>query len=252
MTEHYVENAKAFAGQQAPWRRGVAWWMVLIQGLLLLALGLYILFRQSAAGIQAVQLLGIFLLVLSLLAAIRGVRGRVAPRALPYHMLAAGIGLATGTIISLNTWQEFMTPTASLVIISIGFMLYGLAGLLEWFMGGTEQRTWLALGLSLVSVLLSLAILWSRLALAGPALWSTGIVATVVGLGLCGYAVLLYRSGRERPAEQGGQETAASIDATPDTTAGAPVDATPPTEPLPPTSFVVEPPPEQATDDRQA
>ena len=48
MTEHYSENAKEFISQQAPWRQGVAWWVVLIQGLLLLGLGLYILFRQGA------------------------------------------------------------------------------------------------------------------------------------------------------------------------------------------------------------
>ena len=245
MTEQYSENAKELLSRQAPWRQGVAWWIVLIQGLLLLALGLYILFRQGAAGIQAVQFLGIFLLVLSILGTIRGVRNRVAPKALPYHMLAAGIGLATGAIISLNIWQEFMTPAASLVIISIGFMLYGLAGLLEWFLGGTEQRSWLALGISLVSLILGLAILWSRLALAGTALWVTGLAATVAGLGLTGYAVLLYRNGKETPAEQDAADVTGGAGEVNESAEGAQP------EPLPSTSFVSDPPPAPDSPEQQ-
>lgn len=202
MTDNLSERTKELINQQAPWRAGVAWWVVFIQGVLALALGIYILLRQDVAGPQAVQFLGIYLLIVSIIGTISGVRFRIAPRALPYHMLAAGIGLATGTIISLDIWQDFMTATAALVIVSVGLLLYGIVGVLEWFLGGDARRSWLSLSLSVVEVVLGAAVLWSRLAVAGQALMWTGVIATVAGVALIGYAYLLYSRGKEPKTAQ--------------------------------------------------
>jgi hypothetical protein len=117
-------------------------------------------------------------------------------------MLAAGIGLATGTIIVLNIWQDFMTATAALVIVSVGLLLYGIVGVMEWLLGGDAHRSWLALSLSVIEVVLGAAVLWSRLTIAGQALMWTGVIATVSGVALIGYSYLLYSRGKEPKAEQ--------------------------------------------------
>ena len=55
------ESIKGIAGKGAPWREGVSWWVVLAEGLVAVALGLYILLRPQHAGQITLQLMGAYL-----------------------------------------------------------------------------------------------------------------------------------------------------------------------------------------------
>lgn len=207
MGNSLTNSTKQIMRENAPWSQSATWWAILIQGLLLLGLGLYILFNPNA-GPQTGRLLGIFLLLTSLIAAGRGLFGRIGPRALPFHMMGAGIGLAIGALVTLDIFQDFMSPTVALILISVGLLLNGLIGVAVWLLGGAKGRTWMALIMPLAMALLGLGILWTRLQFAEQALRWSGILATVVGLALSGYAAYLYT---RRGQAHGGVE--AAIDA---------------------------------------
>ena len=52
--------------QYAPWRKGIAWWVVLLQGLVLLAIGGYALWDANSAARIIIFGLGIYLLAIGL------------------------------------------------------------------------------------------------------------------------------------------------------------------------------------------
>ena len=72
------KQAYTTAAQNMPWRKDVAWWVVLIQGIVLTLLGLYVLTQDERASFIIVLVAGFMLLVDGALAGINGMRGRVA------------------------------------------------------------------------------------------------------------------------------------------------------------------------------
>jgi uncharacterized membrane protein HdeD (DUF308 family) len=201
MNEQTSEMAKAALEQAKPWRQGMAWWVVLIEGLAALGLGIYIL-TQPNAGDSIVLLLALYLLIISAERALNGFRARIPAAILAERMLRAGVGLTVGLIIVLNAWQTFMVPPAPLVILSLGWLLIGLVGLWEW----VTARTQVGLGLAalifpLIYTLFGLLMLGSRLAMGAVLIQVLGIVATVAGVLLLGYAFFLYRNAAPQQAE---------------------------------------------------
>jgi len=193
MSEQSTEIAKAALRQATPWRPGMAWWVVVLEGLIGLGIGLYILMNPNA-GERVVLLLAAYLLLISVERVINGFSAQIPPVILAERMLRAGIGLTVGLIIVLNTWQNFMSPSAALVILSLGWLLIGAVGLWEWFSASGELGLgYGALIFPVISTLFGLLMLVSRLSLGGILLQLLGIVAVVAGVALLGYGYWLYR-----------------------------------------------------------
>ncbi|MCL4857822.1 MAG: hypothetical protein KJZ93_00380 [Caldilineaceae bacterium] len=200
MNEQTSEMAKSMLSQVRPWRQGMAWWVVLIEGLIVLGIGIYVL-TQPVAGAQIVVLLAAFLLIISVERAINGFREIIPPAILAERMLRAGIGLTVGLIIVFNNWQNFMNPPAPVVILSLGWLLTGAVGIWEWVTGRQDLGLGLgALIIPAISALFGLLMLGSRLALGGVVLQAIGILAVVAGVALFGYSYWLYRQAANRAA----------------------------------------------------
>lgn len=200
MNEQTSEMAKSALHQVRPWRQGMAWWIVLVEGLLVLGIGIYIL-TQPAAGGQIVFLLAAFLLIISGERTLNGFRERIPPVILAERMLRAGIGLTVGLIIVFNSWQNFMEPPAPVVILSLGWLLTGTVGIWEWWTAREELGLgWGALIMPVLSAILGVLMLGSRLTLAGAVLQAVAILATVAGVALLGYSFWLYRQAANRAA----------------------------------------------------
>ncbi len=209
MTDDISNYAKDLAAQNAPWSEGVKWWVVLIQALLLLGLGLFILFVPNTANKTIVQLLGVFLLVTGLLDAFQGIDDRVTPRALPYHMLSAGSAITVGIIVLLDMWQDFMSAQAAAVVVSIGLLLYGIMGLIIWIGGGERgDRSVLNLILPLGALALGGVALFSRLEMGATVIRWLGIISALVGVLLLVQTFILY--GKQTAK----QETVAQVNKT--------------------------------------
>lgn len=106
--------------QYAPWRRGVAWWVVLIQGLALLGVGAYAYFVTSSAALVIVLGIGLYLVATGLWTVIQAMRGRDAGLSV-FGLLAAGGGLVAGISVSLP--YLFSAPQA----FAPGFFAFGVA-----------------------------------------------------------------------------------------------------------------------------
>ena len=203
MSEQTTEMAKSALRQANPLRRGMAWWVIGLEGLILFGIGIYLL--QPSVGARVVLLLGLYLLIVSLERALNGFRERIPPAILAERMLRAGIGLTVGAIVVIDAWQPFMTSPAPLVILSLGWLLIGLVGVWEW----VSARGELGLGLGglifpVISTVFGLLMLVSRTAM-GPILLDTlAVVAIVSGIALLGYAYVVYR---KRSAVVGGGES---------------------------------------------
>lgn len=203
MTDQLSDMAKDLAAQNAPWAEGVKWWVVLIEALILLGLGGFILFVPNAANKTVVELLGLFLLISGLLDAYQGIRGRVAPRALPYHMLAAGAAITAGVVVLLDLLEGFMSLQSAAVVVSVGLIIAGIAGLLVWIVGGERgDRNLLNLIMPVGLLVLGAVTIFSRLTMGSQVVRWLGIASLILGALLLIQTFVLYGK------QQGQQETA--------------------------------------------
>jgi len=199
MNDQTTEMAKSALRQVRPWRAGMPPWVVLLEGLIALGIGIYILWAPNA-GAHVVLLLGLYLLVVHIERAVLGFRARIPAVILAERMLRAGIGLTVGLIIVFDALIPFMNSPAPLVILSWGWLLIGAIGIWEWVSARGELGLGLgALVFPAVSALFGLLMLGSRLALGPLVLQSLAIVAIVAGIGLLGYAFMLYRNAQTAP-----------------------------------------------------
>jgi uncharacterized membrane protein HdeD (DUF308 family) len=193
MNEQTSQMAMSALHQVRPWRQGMAWWAVLLEGLVALGIGIYILVHP-AAGAQIVLLLALYLLIINTERAIVGFREQIPLAIMAERMLRSGIGLTVGLIIVIDAWQPFMYPPAPLVILSLGWLLIGAVGIWEWITARAELGFGFgSLVFPVVSALFGLLMLVSRLALSGILLQTMGILAIVASVALFGYSFWLYR-----------------------------------------------------------
>lgn len=85
--------------EYVPWRKGIAWWVVLLQGLVLLGIGGYALWDTNGRR-TIIFGLGIYLLAVGIGTIVSAMRGRSAGLSV-FGLLAAGGGLVAGLSVSL-------------------------------------------------------------------------------------------------------------------------------------------------------
>jgi len=180
----------------APWN--VAWWIVLVEGIIALAVGLYVLVQPQQASTWLAQLIGAYLLVNSGLAIYAGFSGSGAPGEQPFRLVVGGIGLVTGLLALTQPLLAAIDALASFTILGVGLLLAGVVDLAGLIAGRSNLAG--HLGRFIVSglqVLLGVLFLYlGRTGTAGNALLWLGVVGIVLGVLLVIYAVML----RRRPA----------------------------------------------------
>lgn len=186
------EQARQLAVQNLPWRRGVPWLVLAIEGIILLAVGIFVLVLPDMARDLIRQLLAALLLILSVVRIYGGFRNAALLES-PYHILGGGIGAATGVIVLLEPYITGLEPNAARVILALGWLAYGIIELAETIMVRGDQGVRIgglivgALGLVVGLVLFTGDSDDSRISLLG---W----IAVVGGLVILAYAYYRYRS----------------------------------------------------------
>jgi len=130
MSEDVKAKVTKAAKDVAPWRKGIAWWVALIQGIALLALGLYMFFSRSTANILIGWGIGLALVVsgaAGLYLAQQATGRNLAQKWTLYH---GAVGLAVGVVIILMllTRGSLSVPTM-LWLGGLGCLAYGGVGL---------------------------------------------------------------------------------------------------------------------------
>jgi uncharacterized membrane protein HdeD (DUF308 family) len=187
------ENAKALLGKSVPWKKGVTWWIVLIEGAVAFGLGLYILVQPERAAQFTLQLLGGYLLIESLLAGYRGVR---APEggADTLNLIAAGIGIIAGLLAVVFPWIGAITSAAAALILALGLLLVGGIGMYGVVRVASQGLRWDRFLTTALQIVLAI-LLFIPTAQGGGAviLGAIGLIALATGVTLLVYAYLIYR-----------------------------------------------------------
>ena len=193
------QQAMDLAQKGLPWRRGVAWWIIGIEGAILAAIGIYVVAAPDQARDVVRQLIGWFLLINSCLAIAASLRGDGPAHPItPYRMLAAGVGLTVGLLVALEPASDFVDSDAAKVILALGLLGHGLIGLAGAFAtresGGLRRGALITGGLNVaLAVLLFYNVRNDTL----DPRWF-GIVAIVGGVLALGYAYALYRGTQKQ------------------------------------------------------
>ena len=168
---------------------------MLVEGIIALVVGLYVLVAPQQASTWLAQLIGVYLLVNSGFAIYAGFSGSGSANEQPFRLIVSGIGLVTGLIALAQPLLGTIDTLASITMLGVGLSLAGIVGLAGLILGRFGENTpWGRILASGLDLLLGILLLYlSRTGTAGNALLLFGVVGLGVGALLVGYAVVLYR-----------------------------------------------------------
>jgi uncharacterized membrane protein HdeD (DUF308 family) len=187
--------------EQAPWRKGVGWPIVAIEGAVLVGLGLFVLLDNDSARDVIFQIIGLVLLLTSVLIVMRSLRASADP-VVPYAMLRAGIGGTIGTLAVMRWFSDYLDNHATRLILGwglIAFTIVHLAGIVI-----ARGRAGLQLGALITSgltIVLGIVLLTGSDETSGSRLNLFGTILLVFGILLLAFAYYLYRKPAAPDAE---------------------------------------------------
>jgi len=186
-------SAKSLAVQNAPWRKGLGWQVLAVEGAVALGIGIYVLVSTDSARDIIRQLIAAVLFVQALLHTLAGFRNREAPVA-PFHILRGGIGMTVGVIVLLENVSDYLNADASRLILGLGLIAYGAVGIAGIWAEREDRGLRLGgLALGIVNIALGLMFVFSDGA-KDSWLRALGIIAIVAGIVLLAYAFMVYKS----------------------------------------------------------
>jgi uncharacterized membrane protein HdeD (DUF308 family) len=192
----------AMVRKSNPFRSDAGWVFVLVEAIVAIIAGIYLLRDEQSARRTIVFLIGLFLLLNGLEYAFKAIKSRSSSNVLSqFELIRAGIGIATGAIIVINRIVEFMGVNPSRVVAGIGLAGIGAASLWGAFMARDDAP--LRAG-ALISA--ALFILWGVVTLYQASNDTShsnlyGWVAIIAGVALIGLAYLRRQQTlRPRPA----------------------------------------------------
>jgi uncharacterized membrane protein HdeD (DUF308 family) len=191
----------------APWSSRTSWTIVLVEGIVAAVVGLIFLVKPLGGSSTTLQLVGLILLGGALITTFQLWRHQMRPELEQLAAFRAGSGVTVGLVVVVATFFTAVTDavTAALaVVIGIGFIIFGLAGIGGSFVRRSTQATLPLATLVLNAVLAVAGVVLVFSGAAGAAAVDgvfnlLGIVLIAAGLGLAGYAYLLRQqalSGR--------------------------------------------------------
>lgn len=201
----------------------VPWWLVLIEGIAAILLGLLLFSSPLATTAFLVQFLGIYWFALGLFNIIsifidRSIWG--------WKLLSGIVGIIAGVVIFQHPlWSTLIVPTVLVFIVAFSGLFLGLVGLIQAFRGGG----WGAGVLGALSILFGMILLFNPLLAALSVPWVLGILGIAGGI-MAIFGAFGLRRMQKETAERAQVVSAPAMQ----TRAGvvAPAPATP--APLPP------------------
>lgn len=120
-----LETAKS----AAPWRKGIAWWVVLLEGVALLALGLAMFFAQQTTHHVLGWIVALALAASGALSLYLSLNATHKDAARMWTLIHGAIGLAAGLLVILLLLFQSFLEGPGLTILGLGCLAYGGVGL---------------------------------------------------------------------------------------------------------------------------
>lgn len=185
--------AKSLAVQNAPWKKGLGWPVLTVEGVVALGIGIYVLAAPDSSRDIIRQLIAAVLFVQALLHTLAGFRNREQPVS-SFHILRGGIGMTVGVIVLLENVSDYLNADASRLILGLGLIAYGAVGIVAIWVERENRGLRLGgLALGIVNIALGLMFVFSH---GGKDSWlrALGIIAVIAGIVLLAYAFMVYKS----------------------------------------------------------
>jgi uncharacterized membrane protein HdeD (DUF308 family) len=158
--------------------RGVPWWLVLLEGIAALILGVLLLADPAATTVVVVRLLGVYFLIDGVF--------RIVTIFIDRHgwgwKLAGGIlGILAGlAVLQHPLWSTILVPAVTAATVGIFGMIMGVFALIQAFQGSG----WGAGILGVLGILFGLVLLLNPLTAAVGLVWAVGFLAIAGGISL--------------------------------------------------------------------
>jgi uncharacterized membrane protein HdeD (DUF308 family) len=129
MPEQIKSKLSDGAKQAAPWRKGVPWWLVLIEGIGLLALGLYMFVAPVKSRVLLGEIIAIALGITGAVQLIAIVRSKERGTVATWGIVRGAVGLGVGLLILILLLLNANSIDLGRTILGLGSLAYGGIGL---------------------------------------------------------------------------------------------------------------------------
>jgi hypothetical protein len=183
------------SGTQVVSRPHPRFWVPVIEGVVALALGVYVVLFPEEAPVIVRSIIAAALLVLSFVQIFEGFRFWNRPVS-PWATLGGGVGATAAVFTLLANWAPEITSAAARIMLAIGLVAFGIIGLVSLIF--TLRSTGFKIASLIIDVLaIALGVLfflaeeqnYDRIKL-------LGLVALLGGVVLLIYGYYLWNSGR--------------------------------------------------------
>ena len=160
----------------SPQGRLVPWWLVLIEGIAAVILGILLLTNPAATVAILVQFLGIYWLIAGIF---RIVSIFIDSTAWGWKLFAGIVGIIAGVLILQHPiWSTILVPTTLVWLLGFAGIIIGVINLLQAFQGGG----WGIGILGVLSILFGLVLLLNPVVGAVALPWVLGLLGIVGGI----------------------------------------------------------------------
>jgi uncharacterized membrane protein HdeD (DUF308 family) len=118
------------AGQRGSWRPSQSWWVVGAEGIVALAIGIFIVARPADASDIIRVLIAVALLVVSLGQIGEGFRDWNRQSS-PWSTLSGGVGVTAALLTILANWSAYIPPAGARQMLAVGLIGFGGIGLIS-------------------------------------------------------------------------------------------------------------------------
>lgn len=172
------------------------WWLALIQGLVALGAGLFLLIDPTAATFLVGLLAAVYLLVTGLIYTVRGLIAR-RPGKSSLLLIRGIVGLIFGGILLAMAVFNIGSLSQGYTILAIGLVVFGAMGLFQSLLKREGQAfAWGPVIVSGALLVWGLIILFARANINIPAV--SGWILIIIGVVIIAYTIL----GRKDPASE--------------------------------------------------
>jgi len=126
MTNDIKSQVTQAAKGALPWRKGIAWWVVLLEGVALLALGLYVFFAKPTTAVILGWVVALSLLASGALSLYLSFQTAERTPVRQWTLIHGAVGVAAGLLAII---VQFFSPGAALTVLGLGCLAYGGVGL---------------------------------------------------------------------------------------------------------------------------
>ena len=126
MTNDIKSQVTQAAKGAVPWRKGIAWWVVLLEGLALLALGLYMFFAKPTTAVILGWVVALSLLASGALSLYLSLQTAERTLVRQWTLIHGAVGVAAGLLAII---VQLFSPGAALTVLGLGCLAYGGVGL---------------------------------------------------------------------------------------------------------------------------